>query len=377
MKKHILSLAVASLFAAPAVADIRIDGFANLVGGITSSEDSVQGYDDTINFSEDSAFALQFSSDIGDRMTATAQFIARGNDNYDVDMEWAYLTYEASDALSISAGRLRAPLFTYSASLDVGYSYHWITAPASVYEVPFKNVDGIRVNYAGFSGDLEYNFQVVAGNQDSDFELVGQTASFKADNVVAVTAEALYNGFKVRGIAGGAETTLESPALTPVIAQLAAVTPSLADLLAVNEDDGRFYGIGVEYDTFDWFIAGEYTLVTLEDSFYPDEKNAYVTAGFRIGQWTPFATVEHADRNDGVKFLDQVAALPAVLQAPVSAGVIGSQLAVTTESYTYSVGVRYDLEPGIALKADLTRVDDRLNDDADAGLLRFAVNYVF
>ena len=45
------------------------------------------GYDDNIDFSQQSNFAIQFDADIND-VTATAQLIARGENDYDVDMEW-------------------------------------------------------------------------------------------------------------------------------------------------------------------------------------------------------------------------------------------------------------------------------------------------
>ena len=107
-----------------AQAEVRINGFANLIGGMTSSEDSLYGYSDSINFSEESLFAIQVSGDINDKMTATGQMVARGENDYDAEFEWAYITYQATDNVSITGGRLRLPLFNYSSSLDVGYSYH-------------------------------------------------------------------------------------------------------------------------------------------------------------------------------------------------------------------------------------------------------------
>ena len=116
MKKLFAMSALALAVSSTANAEIRINGFANLVGGITSSDDSLYGFDEDINFSEQSLFAIQVSGDINERMTATGQLVARGSDDYNADFEWAYLTYAATDNVSVSAGRLRMPLFKYSAS---------------------------------------------------------------------------------------------------------------------------------------------------------------------------------------------------------------------------------------------------------------------
>lgn len=59
-------------------------------------------------------------------MTATGQIVPRANNDDKAEFEWVYITYAATDNISISAGRLRLPLCKYSASLDVGYSYHWV-----------------------------------------------------------------------------------------------------------------------------------------------------------------------------------------------------------------------------------------------------------
>ena len=160
--KALLTLAVAASFSASSLAEIRINGFGNFNAGITSTEDSFLGYDDTVDFSNQSLFALQVSGDIGEKFSATAQVLARGNEDYSPEFEWAYLNYEINDNWSAQAGRLRLPLFSYSDSLDVAYSYHWVTAPSTVYNVPFNNIDGLKiVNTTSFNNwDLNTSLSV-------------------------------------------------------------------------------------------------------------------------------------------------------------------------------------------------------------------------
>ena len=385
MKKKILAGLVASLLAAQASAEVRINGFANLNIGKASSGDTVFGYNDDVDLANESLFAIQLSADINEKMTATGQLLARGSDDYDVGFEWAYLTYAATDNLSVSAGRLRLPLFRYSASLDVGYSYHWVAPPNAVYAVPFNNIDGIRVDFTGYSGELDYNIQLTTGNVNAEANIAGQAAGIEINNVVSLSAELGYGNLKVRGVAARGRTSFDVPGVNreavtgqpPALAILAQISPELSNLLDVNDDTGNFYGVGIEYDSFDWFFGGEYTLVKIEDSFYPDEVNYYVTAGIRQGKWTPFITYEVSDLNDGFKFLDRVAGLPSQVQGPATQLVAGVQLPLIAESQAYSVGVRYDWDTQIALKADVTRFDDELNDMGDGSLVRFAVHYLF
>lgn len=376
--KKLLTLAALTATAFTANAEIRINGFANLVGGITSSDESLYGYDDKISFSSESVFALQVSGDINDKMTATGQIVARGEDDYNAVFEWAYLTYQATDNTSISAGRLRLPLFKYSASKDVGYSYHWVTAPRSVYDVNFNNLDGFRVDYSNYAGDWEYNLQAAFGTVNSDLNTAAGPGTLNVSNTMIVSAEAVYNFLRVRGSYVSGKGTVALPSLDSTFGALRGVgLNDLADNIEFKDDTSSFTGFGIEYDTFDWFVAGEWTEIEIEDSFNPTNTAFYVTAGIRKGKWTPSITYEKFDANNELKFLDKVAALPAAVQPTANAVVVGLQQPFVDEYNVSTFSVRYDLDSNVALKADLSKYSNDINSAEDANLLRVAVNYVF
>lgn len=368
--KRTLTLAALACTALSANAEVRINGFANLISGMTSSDDSLYGYTDDISFSEESLFAIQISGDVNDKVTATGQLVARGEDDYDPDFEWAYLSYEVNDNTSVSAGRLRLPLFRYSSSLDVGYSYHWVNAPQSVYDVPFNNLDGVRVDYSNYAGDWEYNLQFAFGTYENETE----TFSIEGKNTVVLSAEAVYDFFKIRGVYGRSKSTLNLVDLEAVLAQLQPVLPpSLFNNLEQKDDTGEFVGFGVEIDKFDWFVSAEITSVNTDDSFIREDIAYYVTAGMRVGKFTPSITYEVKESDDDFKFVDQISQLPAELQATL----FGIQTILDDDETAITLGVRYDHDTNIAFKADLSRYTDDLNDANDATLMRVAVNYVF
>jgi hypothetical protein len=380
---HKLS-AVALLVAAgfQAQAEVRINGFANFTAGKTSEDVTLFGYTDDVDFSNGSLFALQVSGDVAENVTATAQIVSRGSNDYDADFEWAYLTYEMDDNSSLTAGRFRLPLFRYSTSLDVGYSYHWIAAPSTVYSVLFNNLNGIRYDYANYSGDLEYLVQVSAGS----FNANDDDTSTNGKNLVVVSGEAVYNSFKGRLVWGRGDITLESEELSAALTGLANAVPgfeaplgAIADNLAVDDDEGTFIGAGLEFDNFNWFVSAEYTVITVDDSFAPEDVAYYVTAGARLGKWTPHVTYQVRDGLDDVKFLDQVAQLPAPLQ-PSIGGVVTALQAGSFEDYSVStVGVRYDATTSVAIKAEFSRFDNKIEPEIiiDTNLFAVSVNYVF
>ncbi|PHS55900.1 MAG: topoisomerase IV [Alteromonas sp.] len=393
MKTKLAFLTAASLLAAPAFAEIQINGFANLIGGMTLDDDeAVYDYDSDFTFDPASVFGLQVRGDVSDKLSATAQLVGRGSDDYDASFEWAYMTYVVNNNVSISAGRIRLPLFKYSASLDVGYSYHWLTPPDSVYGIDFNNIDGVRLDYSTYSGDWEYGAQFTVGRVQADTFISGTPAELELENVVAVSFEATRDWFSARTLFARGTTTAVNEDFDTFVAgmgQFGAFIPSAtaaAEGFSVNEDSGTFFEIAIDIDKYDWFIGAEFTKTEVDDAIIASDEAWYVTAGMRFGKFTPHITyeVEEADNGDQVAL---VAGLPsmidtgdAVTDATWSAiyqaatGIAADQAQDTS---AVTLGLRYDVEPGFAVKAGVTWYSDDLNDVNDATLLRVGANYTF
>ncbi|MFC4701292.1 porin [Glaciecola siphonariae] len=372
MKKVLLATAMTAALISSAQAEVRINGFANVVVGSTGSDESLYGYDDNFSFSEESLFALQASSDINERMTATVQILARGVNDYDVDFEWAYVTYQATNTTSISAGRFRVPLFRFSDSLDVGYSHHWVAAPRNVYDVPFNDLDGFRFDYSDFVGDWQVSVGAAVGTFDN--EVSG--GDIEGDNTYMVSAEVANDWLSLRTVYGRSKVTFSQPQLDPVVDQIAQAAPELGEFLRMNDDTAEFYGVGLEADLSSFFFGAEYTEIEIADSYTPTDTAWYVTAGFRAGNWTPSITYESFE-GDEVKGLDQLNALPPQLAAGLRPAVLGIN-AQFAESFTVATAtLRYEFDANVALKADVSRYTDELRNDEESTLVRFAINYVF
>lgn len=379
MKKTFAAVSIVmACYSGFSYAEVRINGFANIVAGKSSSGDSLYGFTDDVSFSEQSLFAIQISGNVNDKLTATAQVLARGENDYSANFEWAYMTYQATDNLSVSAGRLRLPLFRYSASLDVGYSYHWITAPNAVYSVPFNNLDGVRVDYANYVGDFEYNLQFAAGTFQNSLIIGELPSEIEGKNVWLSTFEGQYNSFKARGVIGHGSVSITNPTLEQAFGGLAQISAGLSDDVAFNEDSSLFYGVGLEYDNFTWFVSGEYTVVEAEETFLPKQISYYLSAGIRLGAFTPSITFERSDALEDFKFVDQIGSLPAPFRPTATQIVLGTQIAQQLDEETLTLGVRYDLDTNVALKLDISKQTDDLKPaNRNASIVRFAVNYVF
>ncbi len=173
------------------------------------------------------------------------------------------------------------------------------------------------------------------------------------------------------------------------MAQFGPIIPtaaSVADDFNVNEDTGTFFEVAVDIDKYDWFVGAEFTQTEVDGSVIADNKAWYVTAGMRFGKFTPHITYE-VEEADNATQLGLVASLPSSIStgdavtdgtwAAIYQGAAGIAAQQKLDVSAVTVGLRYDVEPGFALKTDVTWYSDDLNDLNDATLLKVGVNYTF
>jgi hypothetical protein len=393
MKTKLAILSMAGLIAMPAAADIQIHGFANLVGGITlDDEETLYDYDSDFNFDPASVFGLQIRGEVNDKLSATAQLVGRGSEDYDAAFEWAYMTYTVTPNTSISAGRLRVPFFKYSSSLDVGYSYHWITPPDSVYGIDFNNIDGVRIDYQNYAGEWEYGAQLTLGHIQADTEIAGTEASIEINNAFTISIDVSRDWFSARALVGTGKVTAQNDDFDTLISGISAygaiipTATAAANNLNIADDTGIFLEATIGIDKYDWFMIGEYTSMIVNDSIIADTDAWYLTAGMRFGKFTPHITFE-SERSGITDREVYIADLPSAIDSgdatlddtwsvlyQAAADAVATQEHDTT---AITAGLRYDIDPGLALKVSVTKYNNDLVDAKDATLLRVAANYTF
>ncbi|MGM7319760.1 hypothetical protein [Idiomarina sp. ST10R2A5] len=353
---------------------IQWSGFGNIAAGMTTgSDDELFGYDNDVDFNPESLFALQAKANLSDKLSVTAQIMSRGSEDFDLGVEWAYLQYQLTDAASINVGKLRLPFYMYSDSLDVGYSYHWLRTPQSVYRVAFDNYTGVSFQHNAFVGNFIFNTQVIAGNMQDDIEAGGsEAAEAEMNNLIGFNTSAIYNNLTMRiAYYQTNDTNIHLNEIDGLLATLReAGAAQVASELEVSEDKGTFAGVGFMYDNFNWFVGGEYTELEVDGSYIPEQRSSYLTAGKRFKDWTLHATVGQTDDKviDAERFSVPVPQLQAVINQ------VATQV-ISENTYT-SVGANFNIAPSAVLKFDVTHSDDKLIDESDV-LVSAAVQFVF
>ena len=164
------------LYSTDVFAEIEFSGYGSIVMGKTMGSDEVftadffdvGQYSDDLSFKPESLFAIQTRGHLSEDLTYTAQLVAKGVDDFQPEFDWYYLTYNATDNLSIMAGRRTIPMYYYSEFSEVGYAYPWMRPPSNLYWWQVTIFNGLHVSYNMASGDYDHNITLFYGNENSE-----------------------------------------------------------------------------------------------------------------------------------------------------------------------------------------------------------------
>lgn len=361
--------------------DVKLSGFLSVGGGLVDDEtklsyNSISEEDFTI---KNNLLGLQVTGTISEKLTATGQFIARSGSDYQVNSEWAYITYSVSDSSKIRAGRLRTPFYMYSDFLDVGYSYSWISPPREVYYLPVNNIDGVDFYTSAALGSFDTTLQVYFGSFDDELKLGDSLAQANTRNQMGVAGTLGKDWWNLRAAYHQADLTIESADLTTLATTLRQFTFSKnADNLLMDGDKVNFIQIGGTIDTGTFVAAAEHIELDASDSFLGKNVREYVMLGVRSGNFLYHVTASKSD--------DEIAHPEAGIPAGVALPVVGStnyligvlKGAAAQEIVhrdVLSLGVRWDVTSGTALKFQFDDVDDEA--EGKQKVLSVAVQTVF
>jgi len=365
-------LLVLSSGAAHAQAKWNASGFGT-VAAVRSTED--QG-DYTVNpnspgqaghskawaFDVDSRGGVQLDVQLDKRWSAVAQVTQEKSveNSYKTYLTWANVKFQATPDLSIRAGRIALPLFLAADYRKVGYALPWLRAPVELYSLmPIANSDGIDASYRWNSGDVKHETTLSLGRATAR---LNKDVKGKARNIVGITESASSGALTLRFTA--AQTLLVVPGAEELFDGLRAFGApgeALARRYDVAKRHVRVFSAGFNYDTGDWFVIGESGRINT-DSILGDQTASYLSAGRRFGNLAPYMTyarlVANLPTNTSGLALDglppDVAAVAGVLN-----DALNFQLRQIGAQDTASIGVRWDVAPNLAFKAQADRVTPR------------------
>jgi hypothetical protein len=266
-KLKYITLCSLALSSTVAMAEVSFSGFASINAGKVLSGTGVpqygideptfladypivSAYTDEISFEPETLFGLQINAPLGEGLSATAQIVARGANDFDAQFEWAYLTYELNENWSIQAGKKRLPLFYYSDFYDVGYAYVWMRAPADNYTWQIFNYNGINALYTGSIGDWSVTGNIYTGREDDKENKLLSDFFFKEP--VREIWKDIFGG-----VIQTSNDWLEIRATYMTYTNQRYISGEPATWNGKTERDGKFYGIAANADWGNFFVLSE------------------------------------------------------------------------------------------------------------------------
>jgi hypothetical protein len=340
-KRHLLSLAVC-LASLPALAveqgEYQINGFGTVgvthMGGESDLDYGMQGQTtDGWRGDQLSKLAVQLRYGITDTLSVTGQLGTKPvQDSWEAGPGNLYLAWQANDNLTLRGGRLGTPIYMYSETLNVGFSYPWLRLPEEVYSlVQLTSHDGGDVLYNRSTDIGTLSFQVAGGQAiKRDHYALDDMQELDYRDVFATNVALSTDNFGTFRI-GYAEADLKIT-LDETITNVFGAQENV-QFNALDAQKGKFSSIGHQYDDGTWLSAAEAVKLTIERDDDAETNAFYIMGGRRFGDYLAHVTYGQLDESSGRQV-----------------------------SMTY--GLNYSITPTVTLKSEYKRVDTSQSDES-------------
>ncbi|GIU38578.1 hypothetical protein TUM3794_11240 [Shewanella colwelliana] len=320
--------------------------FNGFMSGAYVSADNNSGYmgsSTSADFSEESKLGFQATFAITDNTQAVMQLMMKGENDWDVEAEWAYVSHRFDGGVQLRGGKLRVPLFMYSDYLDVGYAQPFARPPEEVYgSVPFTTYTGGDVSYEFEFDDSTLTVQAFGGeSEESGTDIKNILGANLTWTDEIWTLRAVYGQSTLDGTISRSVTIPSQDPVTGLPISIEASVP----LLTLDNEKATFTGVGASYDNGEFLAVTEWTRAEV-DGQYTDSDAGYITLGYRINAFTPYVTAAYYESQDDDQrpVFSQGSALIAAL--------------FNGQRTSYSGGLRWDALDNLAVKFDVTYATD-------------------
>lgn len=312
----------------------------------------------------DSVIGVQATANFTPQWSAVLQIVSEQNYDrtYRPHAEWANVKYQVNHDFSLRLGRTALPLFLAADSRKTGYVNPWVRPPPELYSlITFTSNDGLDASYRMRFGDTTQTLQVTTGRSTSRFATPPPIAhtSVQVTSLHTVVDTLEHGPLTLRLSYVHARLTI--PELAPLFDGFEQFGPDgqvIAQKYRVQRSPLTVVGLSASYDPGDWFVMAEFARVYLP-ALFGTTTGEYVTAGYRIGRFTPYATAArtHAKGVTADAGLSTDGLPPFVVPAVGALnGGLNTSLARKSAQTTYTIGGRWDFAKSASLKLQFDHI---------------------
>ena len=335
--------------------ELNIHGFFNAVAGRMSNERIRYGdYEPTLSVDNESNIGIQMHMQAREDISVVGQLLGKTNTSDAFNLEWAYMDMQLTPSQLFRVGKTRAPFYLFSESLNVSYSYPWIRPPIETYELSSSiKVDGLHYFYRqGLSPHWDFSSQLYYGGYRGDVESLSDSAGTRLKKFSGIVLNLENDWARIRlgyhqaSVTAKLDTLEQGGDLYNVLDQYGQYT--LIDELRLYDKKGRFYGLALDINKYQWQWLSEYTVLRLERGLLPTHRSWYSMVAY---QWRPqllfHFTYSRVQSDQQYYFTSTDANAQAYVDAAL--------LRADSHQHSLLFGARYEVKDGLALKLEWQR----------------------
>ena len=377
------------LLPAQAQQSMSINGFGSVrLGKLLPSKDNpriVEFYNEEgLSFADDSLFGLQLQSELNTDLSYTLQLLGKAVEDYDPDVSLAFVRYQLDPDHNIKVGRVAVPLFAQSDIQYIAYSHDYSRLPKALYyRFDYEVADGVAFEgqqiYRDFS--LKYVLQLTEFSGKVFKQLDSGGILLKLHQMKNLKLELNYQDLQL--FAGGVHANTEGdnlnaqllapllPAVQASAASLAAQQQFMQALSFNKKAEYTFWGGRWQYQA--WKVEAERSRYGIAESADAMSAAEYLAISYRFDD---FILTLHRENLEEIP--ENVAWFSEVTDPKLRQIGLKFSKSINLMSYKMqALSLRYDLQPGIALKADLFHGTHRLENVGRFKGFSLGVDFVF
>ncbi len=329
-------------------------------------------YDDSISFGNDSVFGFQLDTKFNEKFEFAGQIVARGYsqdgyDEFEPQLEWAFVSYRFAPAWSVRVGRLRTPYYLITDYKEVGYAYPWVRPNVDAYNsilAFLNNYDGMELLYNSKLAGFDFSAQLVAGS----YEKLNYSTRVIADSTAGIILTIGTEHLTLR--LNHSESVIDlqvegSDQLVSAFETIGIAYPSFAAISHTGLIDNEPYiydSVGVLFDRDGWLVHSEFYTI---ETTHPTAQNfqaAYLSIAYQFETLTPYAMIGSYKAFGGGPMQSLLETTYTELPPGVNAfidDVRGQVVSATTtnqKDLSLAVGLRWDFFDNMALKFEVLEI---------------------
>ncbi|EEX93275.1 hypothetical protein VIOR3934_16771 [Vibrio orientalis CIP 102891 = ATCC 33934] len=331
--------------------------------------------DDNGSWLTDSNFGLQLDGSFNHQWSFTTQWLLDNSTKHDLDelTELAFIRYVPNEHWNFLVGRVGVSAYAAADSRYIDYGHLWVRPSQELYGgIVFDSLDGVGVSYLSNNPAFNWSLKFEYGSNDQGGEIPQTNDDYTAElkEVLSASFEVMQGNWKWQASYAnvGSLSIKQGASIQALQSQLQQLSmlgiPGVSEeaalaynAMTLDNQTVEYYQLAMLYFDGLWTIQTELFQIDADKSSIPQGRGGYALVGYSLDNITPY--VMYGQFSPTYSYyssrLDWGAVNPAfsLLQTGANVGINS----VRIDQSTYSLGVRWDVLPQLALKAQVDYID--------------------